>query len=280
MPTTTLTLLLSILPLAAVPIYALDTQGFHDNQTPTMQCEDQTGSHGQSRFCEVREKTMAASGSLQIDAGTNGGVTVRGWSRPDVLVRSKVESWAPAMEEARSLASSVAVHSSPGSVRADGPQTADHKGWSVSYEVFVPHLTNVTAKAHNGGMHLADIGGTLDVETVNGGLHLTRVTGDVKGVTVNGGVHADLMGDHWDGRGLELSSTNGGVHLNVPQNYSAHLESSTVNGGISGDFASAQNSGNHGRNQSIAHQLGQRRGHAACDHRERRRLHRASRRLG
>jgi hypothetical protein len=235
---------------------ALDTSGFRDNQEKSMQCEDQTGNSNQPRFCEMREKTVPASGSLRIDAGTNGGVTVKGWNRSDVLVRSKVETWAPTMDEARSLTSSVAVHAAPGEVRADGPQTADHRGWSVSYEIFVPHLTSVTAHAHNGGMHVADVGGTLDVETVNGGLNLTRVTGDVKGVTVNGGVHVNLVGDHWDGRGLELSSTNGVVHMNVPRNYSAHLETSTVNGGVHNEFANAATTGRHGRTQSISTDIG------------------------
>jgi hypothetical protein len=41
----------------------------------------------------------------------------------------------------------------------------------------------------------------------------------------------ELSGDTWHGAGLEARSTNGGVHVSVPSNYSAHLVAGTVNGG-------------------------------------------------
>jgi len=72
----------------------------------------------------------------------------------------------------------------------------------------------------------------MELETVNGGLSLADVDGDVRGRTVNGGVTADLSGDRWRGAGLDLRTSNGGVHITVPCNYSAKLETATVNGGM------------------------------------------------
>ncbi len=228
---------------------------FVDNQKPEMQCEDHEGGH-QQRTCRVQEQRMGSTGSLQIDAGANGGVTVRGWSGTDMLVRAKVEGWDSSMAEAQSVSSAVILHANSGIVGASGPEMHGKSGWSVSYEVFVPHMTNVTAHASNGGMHISDVGGTLDVHTVNGGLHLTRLTGDVRGETVNGGVHVELMGDHWDGRGMDVSSTNGGVHVTVPQQYSARLESSTVNGGVVSDLPNVMAQGTRGRQESLVATLG------------------------
>jgi len=48
-----------------------------------------------------------------------------------------------------------------------------------------------------------------------------------------------LAGDRWDGNGMNVSTTNGGVKLAVPSNYSAHFETATVNGGLKTDFPSA-----------------------------------------
>ena len=59
------------------------------------------------------------------------------------------------------------------------------------------------------------------------------------GSTTNGGLVVELAGDHWDGETLDVSTTNGGVVMSIPENYSAHLETGTVNGGISVDFPGA-----------------------------------------
>jgi hypothetical protein len=42
----------------------------------------------------------------------------------------------------------------------------------------------------------------------------------------------DLTGEEWDGEGLDLRTTNGGVHLTIPSDYNARLSAGTVNGGV------------------------------------------------
>jgi DUF4097 and DUF4098 domain-containing protein YvlB len=46
----------------------------------------------------------------------------------------------------------------------------------------------------------------------------------------------ELTGDRWDGETLDVKTTNGGIVMTIPENYSAHLETGTVNGGLSIDF--------------------------------------------
>ena len=58
----------------------------------------------------------------------------------------------------------------------------------------------------------------------------------MRGSTTNGGLVIELAGDRWDGETLDVSTTNGGIVMTVPDNYSAHLETGTVNGGINVDF--------------------------------------------
>jgi DUF4097 and DUF4098 domain-containing protein YvlB len=62
------------------------------------------------------------------------------------------------------------------------------------------------------------------------------LAGHVKGVTRNGGLSIDLAGNRWDGEGMDVRTTNGGVKLTVPESYSAHLETGTVNGGMKIDI--------------------------------------------
>jgi DUF4097 and DUF4098 domain-containing protein YvlB len=76
----------------------------------------------------------------------------------------------------------------------------------------------------------------MALETVNGGLSLIGTAGDVRGRTINGGIDVTLTGAGWDGEGLDLRTTNGGVALAIPDGYAARLETSTVNGGLDADF--------------------------------------------
>ena len=106
----------------------------------------------------------------------------------------------------------------------------------MSYDIYVPRTTNLTLTANNGGVSIESMASTIVAETENGGLNLSDVHGDVRGRTVNGGINAELTGDRWVGNGLDLRTSNGGVRLTIPSNYSANLETGTVNGRVNIDF--------------------------------------------
>ena len=78
--------------------------------------------------------------------------------------------------------------------------------------------------------------GQIEFTTTNGGVRLTNVNGDVRGRTTNGGVDIELDGATWQGEGLDVQTSNGGVRISVPEHYSARLEASTTNGGLNSDF--------------------------------------------
>lgn len=186
--------------------------------------------------CEVRETRMAATGSLAVDAEPNGGIRVEGWDQADVLVVARVQAHDDTEEEARRLASEIRVVAEGSTVRTDGPDTRGRRGWSVSYQIFVPRRTNLNLESTNGGLSVANVSGKLELSTTNGGISLAGVSGDVRGETVNGGLSVELDGTRWEGRGLDLETTNGGVSLAMPSGYNAHLQTSTVNGGFETDF--------------------------------------------
>jgi DUF4097 and DUF4098 domain-containing protein YvlB len=221
--------------LAATALAVSASAQMRDNRDKTMTCDDRGGGD-RVRHCDIRELPLAAGGRLDIDAGTNGGATIKGWLRNDVLVRARVDSWAETDAEASSIAGQVHVDAAAGQVKASGPESRDGGWWAVSYEIFVPQNTDLKLKTHNGGVNISDIRGRMEFDAMNGGVHLARIAGDVTGATVNGGVHIDLAGSSWDGRQLEVTTKNGGVTLSVPQAYSAHIQTDTVNGGVRTDF--------------------------------------------
>lgn len=212
-----------------------------DNRDKSLACQDYSY-HRYWRFnrfeahrCDIREQTVASTGRIRADPGRNGSVTVKGWTRNDVLVRSRVDAWARRDSDAAMLMTEVHVDASNGSVTASGPSNWDDEGWSVSYEIFVPQKTSVDARAVNGGVSVSDVEGTMHLETTNGGINLNRVAGDVSGETRNGGVNVELEGSTWRGRQLDVETKNGGVNVSMPSNYSARLEAETVNGRVISD---------------------------------------------
>jgi hypothetical protein len=62
------------------------------------------------------------------------------------------------------------------------------------------------------------------------------VGGDVRGRTTNGGLKIQLSGSRWDGAGLDVATTNGGITFVLPDDFNAELESATTNGSLSVDF--------------------------------------------
>jgi len=186
-----------------------------------------------ANHCEIKEQTLAASGGvIKVDGRQNGGVSIKGSERNEILVRARIQSSAPTQAEADALASQIVVNTSGANIFASGPETRKGQSWSVSYEVLVPRRTDLSLKSHNGGIAIADVNGRIDFEAINGGVVLSRVGGSVHGATTNGGLVVQLTGDRWDGEELDVRTTNGGIVMNVPANYSAHLETGTVNGNL------------------------------------------------
>ena len=197
-------------------------------------CRDNRGDR--ERFCEVRERRLSPSRSLDIDGQQNGSISVHGWDRSEVYVLAKIQTNGDDADEARDLASRISIETDGGRLRADGPSGRRNESWSVSFEIWTPRQTNIHASTHNGGVSVDNLEARLDLSAVNGGLSLNRVSGDVRGETTNGPLNVTLDGDRWRGEGLDLRTTNGPVNLEIPDGYSARLETGTVNGGMRIDF--------------------------------------------
>lgn len=195
------------------------------------------GDRDSERFCRISESTMQSPDrALVIDGRTNGGVSVFGSNRRDVLIRARIQAHARTKERAEEIARAIRNRTDGGRIYAEGPETGRRESWSVSYEVEVPSRSDLDLRAMNGGISVVEVSGVLRLETMNGGIHLEAVSGDVVAETTNGGMNVLLDGDRWQGKGLDAVTTNGGVTVRIPDGYSAHLETGTVNGGIDIDF--------------------------------------------
>jgi hypothetical protein len=221
----------ALLAASAAPAAAADVRGSGEDW-----CRENGGSGRRARHCEVREAALPVGQRLHVDARPNGGIAATGWDRNEARLRVRITASGDTEADARAIAAQVRVVTD-GAIRAVGPENRDgERQWWASFRLDVPRDAQLDLQADNGGLHVAGVAGHVRLSTVNGGIHLDGVGGKVEGTTSNGGLHVSLSGSEWEGEGLDVRSTNGGVHLEIPADYNARLETSTVNGGVHSDL--------------------------------------------
>jgi hypothetical protein len=246
---------LVVLLLAATTLAAQSSRSSESDAEWLERCRN--GSYGNrwdgGHACEVREVAVRRDvRSLSVDGSENGGVSVTAWDRDSVHVSARIQTSAGTQAEAERLLRDVRVETTGGTIRSAGPSGAtSRRGWSVSFDVYVPRQMDLDLRTRNGGVRVQDVVGRMTLETENGGIALRGAGGDVRAHAQNGGLSVQLTGTRWEGAGLDAETENGGVRLVIPERYSARLETGTVNGGIKTDFPITL-SGNISRRISLA----------------------------
>ncbi len=233
---TRLMLIAALSLLVVGPVRA--ERSFVFGQSPTSSddwCRDAGNRNGRyEQFCEVRPVTIAAPSTLDVDT-SNGSIAVTGSARRDVMIEARVMAQGDTIDDAKALAKEVKILTDGGRVRADGPRTSDHRGWWVSFRIQAPKTQNTTASSSNGSVTLTGLEGTLRADTSNGSVHASDLAGDVRLNTSNGSLEVALAGNTWSGAGLEATTSNGSLRVDMPRDYSAHLTARTGNGSLNVD---------------------------------------------
>lgn len=193
--------------------------------------------------CVAHDLGFRPRGTIQVQAGPLGSVTVRPWDRDSVHVQATVEGLGSAPARMIGVVRQVRVEASPAGVRVLSP--AVRAGWAANLVVFVPRRSDLAVTVRVGGLSVQGVAGRMALEIIGSGpLTLTRVAGDVRAVTHAGPLHVVLAGSRWEGRGLNAETRNGPVTLDMPRTYSARLQAGTLNGpDMSAGFPSSPGQG-------------------------------------
>ncbi len=214
---------------------ALPVAAQTDDEEWTRRCEREWGDRDRERVCEVRVERVPVRETLVIDGGANGGASIIGWDRNEIEIHARIQAQASRVDDARELVRGIRLRTD-GTIEAEGPSTRRGEHWSVTFVVYAPRRTNVDLRASNGPVSARDVQGRLVLETNNGPVSLHAVAGDVRARSQNGPIRVTLAGARWDGAGLTARTQNGPVTLVIPEDYSAELETGTVNGPMRVDF--------------------------------------------
>jgi DUF4097 and DUF4098 domain-containing protein YvlB len=202
-------------------------------------CRDDRGDRrGRTEvYCEVREtRVKAPSGTISMDGLRNGGVSVTGWDRDSLVIRTRIRVTATSQAEAKSIAGRVNTTVRGSEVIVDGPRNDDDAQWNASLIAMVPRKTDLRVGTRNGPVSIVDVTGDIDAQTSNGPMSLRDLGGSVRARTTNGPLAITLTGSRWNGSGLEARTSNGPLTISVPDGYNARLEAGTTNGPVSLGF--------------------------------------------
>jgi hypothetical protein len=203
-------------------------------------CRNDRGDYGRNDaiYCDVRTGTGRPSGqTISMEGLRNGGVSVTGWDRNEIVVKTRVRTKGRSMSEAKALADQIRTVFNGSTITVDGPNRYDDDNqWSASLIASVPSKSDLRLETRNGPVSVSQVRGDINVQTRNGPLSLYDLAGTVTARTTNGPLSISLTGNKWDGGGLDARTTNGPLTISVPENYSAHLETGTTNGPVSLGF--------------------------------------------
>ena len=71
----------------------------------------------------MKEQTLPATeATINVDGKMNGGISIKGWERNEILMRARVQSAAPTEAAAKELASQVKIETAGSQIFASGPE--------------------------------------------------------------------------------------------------------------------------------------------------------------
>jgi hypothetical protein len=188
-------------------------------------------------YCEVKTTGVRnPASSISMEGLRNGGVSVSGWTRDSMAVRTRIRVTATSQSLAKQVASEIRTTIRGGDVIVDGPRYDSDVQWNVSLIASIPGKSDLRVQTSNGPVGLSNLKGTIDAVTSNGPLSLDDLAGSVRARTTNGPLSITLTGSRWEGSGLEARTSNGPLTISVPDGYNAHLEAGTTNGPVSLGF--------------------------------------------
>jgi DUF4097 and DUF4098 domain-containing protein YvlB len=205
---------------------------------------------------------LKPGGSLTVET-FNGSVDISGWDQDTVDISGT--KYGPTQEEADSLR--VDVDATAGSVSVRVPRPSDRRNnQGARLTIKMPrntrldriatsnssiHTEDGAGPAHlrtsNGGIRVLDLRGDLEAETSNSSIELEGVSGNVRAHTSNGHIRAERVDGSLEavttnggvtvdvaraGKPVRIDTTNSGVELTLPPNFSSDVHIQTNNAPI------------------------------------------------
>jgi Putative adhesin len=160
---------------------------------------------------EQRDIPLAGIGQIRVVASEEGGVTVRGWNRPNARLIVCRHAAALTRPQAAKALEAVKVTHSKGEIVAFGPVSDDTQAWWTNMILYVPRRATVDVRAWNGGVAIRNMSGNVTAQATTGGISLAQSSGRYKINTNSGGITLERVSGT-----VEATSRDGAIALRLP----------------------------------------------------------------
>ncbi|MGA7615157.1 MAG: DUF4097 family beta strand repeat-containing protein [Thermoanaerobaculia bacterium] len=187
-------------------------------------------------------------GAHLVLSNENGSIHLSSWERPSVRIRAEkvIKAHGDAARDAmKELKIEVTPKDGGLVVETRRPHgsgggfldwlSGSNVDYEVRYEVTVPSSFDVQVETVNGRVEAKDLSGELKFETTNGSIEVANLAGSVSAQTTNGSIHAELR-QISGAKPMRFHTTNGRIHVALPEGYRGEVDAGTTNGAISTDF--------------------------------------------
>jgi len=162
--------------------------------------------HGEER----RLLSISSQGRLSVTASQAGGISIRGWNRPEARLTVCKFAAAATLTEARNVLGSVSVTAAhDGRISPRGPALTADRAWWVHMILEVPRATALELAAANGGIAVRNMIGRIQAQTTNGRISLASCIGEPHLQTEGGGI----LVDHAGGNAEMQEASGAGIHI-------------------------------------------------------------------
>jgi hypothetical protein len=202
---------------------------------------------------ETIRQTFPAATRLEVD-NVSGSIHVTGYNGSEIVLEAEKTIDAESQDrlDASKREVKLDITQSGGEVKlfVDGPfrchcsdggygiHDHGHRGYNVNYdfELKVPAATFLRlATVNHGGIHVENTTGDFDLSNVNGGIELAEAGGSGNVHTVNGKISASFTRNPTGNSSFK--TVNGGIEASFRPALSADFRLKTFNGGAYTDFA-------------------------------------------
>jgi hypothetical protein len=159
---------------------------------------------------EQREISLAGVDHLRVIASNEGGVSVRGWNRPNARLIVCRTAVADTKIRAQQILETVSVSHQDGEIAAKGPAFDATQAWWANIILYVPRRTKLDVRATSGGVALRNLSGHISAKTTSGGISVVNSPGDFRIETESGGITIDRV----TGR-VNANSRDGAIALKI-----------------------------------------------------------------
>jgi hypothetical protein len=232
------------------------------------------------------EKRFSVEGTPEVVLSTfDGSIEIQSWDRPEVMVTIEKHAAGAAAAAAINVESSQDGNRVTVEVKPSGTHSWGWFGpWSARLVVSVPQTANVRASSGDGAIRVTRVNGTIALRSGDGRIQASNSSGSVSASTGDGGIDLDgvdgaVEATTGDGRvrvsgkltavrarsgdgsiaiearpgsateaDWDISSGDGAVTLQIPDDFNADLEAHTGDGGVHLNGVSVTSTGTVTRN--------------------------------